>query len=251
MGAAAAHGQTDYYNTDRGRPLRVEDAYPLERRAFEVQAAPLRVERSAGSGAYHWSVEPEIAYGILPRLQMEVGVPLSVVDDAGIQRAGIAGVDVSALYNLNIETSLPAFGIAASALLPVGNMAAQRSFVSVAGLMTRTFSWARLHVNGEYTFGDETPASGETGEQMSSWAAGLALDRTFPLRALLVGGEVVVEQPLDEAADLVVTAGTGFRYQLTPRWAMDAGMGKRLTGGDRAWYLTVGSAYAFGLPWNP
>ena len=248
--AASAHAQTDYYNTDRGRPLRVEDAYPVERRAFEIQAAPLRVERAAG-GVYHWSLEPEIAYGILPRMQVEVGVPLIVIDAAGTRRTGVGGVDVSALYNLNVETSLPAFGIGASALLPVGNLAPDDPFVSVAGLMTRTFTWARVHVNGEYTIGDE-PASSDTGAgELSRWAAGLAIDRTFPLRALLVGAEFVAEQPLDDAADLLLTAGAGFRYQLTPRWAMDAGIGKRLTGDDRAWYLTVGSAYAFGLPWNP
>lgn len=252
--AAAAvtpvHAQTDYYNTDRGRPLRVEDAYPVERRAFEIQAAPLRVERAAG-GAYHWSLEPEIAYGILPRLQLEVGVPLSVIDAAGSRRAGVGGLDVSALYNLNVETSLPAFGVGASALLPVGNLAPEGPFVSVTGLMTRSFTWARFHVNGEYTIGDEPTALDAGVEEQSRWAAGLAVDRAFPLRALLLGAELVVEQPLDEAADLLWTAGAGFRYQLAPRWAMDAGIGKRLTGDDRAWYLTVGAAYAFGLPWNP
>ena len=242
--------QTDYYNLDRGRPLRVEDAYPIERRAFEIQAAPLRVERAAG-GVYHWSLEPEIAYGVLPRLQVEIGVPLSVIDAAGARRTGVGGLDVSALYNLNVETSLPAFGIGASALLPVGNLAPDDPFVSVTGLMTRTFTWARVHLNGEYTVGDE-PADSDGGvEEQSRWAAGFAIDRTFPLRALLIGAELVTEQPLDDAADLLFTAGAGVRYQLTPRWAMDAGVGKRLTGDDRAWYLTVGSAYAFGLPWNP
>jgi hypothetical protein len=29
-----AGAQTDYYNTDAGRPLRIEDAYPTERYAF-------------------------------------------------------------------------------------------------------------------------------------------------------------------------------------------------------------------------
>ena len=57
--------QTDYYNTDRGRPLRIEDAYALEYRGLELQAAPLRVERSRG-GVYNWGIEPELAIGILP-----------------------------------------------------------------------------------------------------------------------------------------------------------------------------------------
>src|SRR5688500_4458202 len=61
-----ASAQTDYYNTDAGRPIRIEDAYATERYAFELQLAPLRLERSRG-GVYNWGVEPEIAYGILPR----------------------------------------------------------------------------------------------------------------------------------------------------------------------------------------
>jgi hypothetical protein len=28
---------------------------------------------------------------------------------------------------------------------------------------------------------------------------------------------------------------------------MDAGAGRRFTGNDRTWYVTLGSAYAFGL----
>src|SRR5688572_23274403 len=40
-----AAAQTDYYNIDSGRPVRIEDAYPVERYAFEAQVAPLRMER--------------------------------------------------------------------------------------------------------------------------------------------------------------------------------------------------------------
>ncbi|HEU0076252.1 MAG TPA: hypothetical protein VFQ76_01310, partial [Longimicrobiaceae bacterium] len=70
--------QTDYYNTDKGRPVRVEDALPVERHAFELQLAPLRLERASG-GVYSWELAPEIAYGILPRTQLEVGFPLALV----------------------------------------------------------------------------------------------------------------------------------------------------------------------------
>ncbi|MDQ3950355.1 MAG: hypothetical protein M3282_08405, partial [Gemmatimonadota bacterium] len=56
--AAPLAAQTDYYNTDAGRPVQIEDAYPVERRAFEIQAAPLRLERARG-GVYHWGIEPE------------------------------------------------------------------------------------------------------------------------------------------------------------------------------------------------
>jgi len=244
----AAVAQTDYYNTDRGRPFHIEDAYPVERRAFELQAAPLRLERGAG-GVYHWSVEPELAYGILPRTQIEVGVPLSYVDAAGTRTYGMGGIDVSMLHNLNVETSIPALAVGARALLPVGKFAPGQTFFTFTGIATRTFTWMRFHVNGGYTVG-ESSSAGDASE-LSRWSAGIAMDRTFPLRSLLVGAEVVAQQVLGGGDNPAYVAGTGFRYQRSPRWAIDAGIGKRLTGDDRAWYVTFGSAYAFGFPWHP
>ena len=250
--------QTDYYNTDAGRPIQIEDAYAIERRAFEIQAAPLRLERAAG-GVYHWGIEPELAFGILPRTQVEVGFPLAYVDAGTAGRTtGLAGIEVSALHNLNVETSIPALAVAASALLPVGGLGPEDTWFSAKGILTRTFTWARFHVNGEYTFGSRPDAeSGETEgvEELSRWMAGVAVDRTFPLRSMLLTAEVFTREPLVEAApdedeELEWNAGAGIRYQLDPRWALDGGVGRRLTGDDKAWYLTFGGAYAFGLPWS-
>jgi hypothetical protein len=70
------------------------------------------------------------------------------------------------------------------------------------------------------------------------------------LRSLLLAAELVVQQPLSSGEEPVTLAGAGVRYQLAPRWAVDAGLGKRLTGDERPWHVTFGSAYAFGLPWR-
>ena len=250
---SAAPAQTDYYNTDAGRPIRIEDAYPVERRAFEIQAAPLRLERARG-GIYHWAIEPELAFGVLPRTQLEVGFPLVYVD-AGLagRAAGLAGVAVSALHNLNVETTMPALGVAASALLPAGGLGPDRAYVSAKGIVTRTFAWARFHVNGEYTFGSRPGGDGDGSAdtpELSRWMAGMAVDRTFPLRSMLVTAELFAREPLSRGADVDWSAGAGVRYQLSPRWAIDGGAGRRLTGDDRPWYVTFGSAYAFGLPWS-
>lgn len=247
--AAAAGAQTDYYNTDSGRPLRTEDAYPVERRAFEIQAAPLKVERFRG-GIYSWGLEPELAYGIAPRTQVEAGVPVTFIDAGAVRRSGIAGVHVSVLHNLNVETSIPALGVAASAALPVGALAGDQAYVSLKGIATRTFTWARFHANADYTFG-RAPLPGDDGVvEASRWSAGLAVDKTFPLRSFLLGGEVVAEQPLHPDEDVVLSTAIGGRYQLTPRWALDAGVGRRLAGDERSWFVTFGSAYAVGLPWR-
>ena len=244
--ARPANAQTDYYNTDAGRPVRIEDAYPTERYAFELQLAPARLERARG-GIYAWGVEPEIAYGLLPRTHLEIGVPLAYIDvPGGDGRTGVAGIEVSALHNLNAETAgLPAFAVAGQAILPAGEFGPDAVFSSVTALVTRTFPGIRVHANGQYTVGDEDDAGSSL--ELSRWLAGVAIDRAFPLRSTLITAEAFAEQPLDDDADLVWTVGAGLRKQRTPRLAIDAGLGRRLTGDEQGWYVTAGAAYAFSI----
>ena len=244
--AGRAFAQTDYYNTDAGRPLTVEDAYPTERHAFEWQIAPLRLER-ARTGAYHWGFEPEVAYGILPRTHIEVGAPLAFIDVAGTRTSGLAGLDISLLHNLNVETTgLPALGLGVQLLAPVGGLAPDKAYPSFKGIATRTFRWARFHVNGEYTIGDEPTAGGAL--EVSRWLAGLAMDRTYPLRSLLVGAEVSARQPIHAVEEVEWTVAGGVRKQLSPQFNLDGGIGRRLTGAEQSWFATFGLAYAFGIP---
>lgn len=246
--AAPVAGQTDYYNTDAGRPITVEDAYATERYAFELQLAPVRLERARG-GIYSWSVEPEIAYGILPRTHIEIALPLSYVDaGGGSRRSGVSGIELSAVHNLNAETSWPALGIAAELLLPVGSLAYDDTYGTVKGLMTRNLSWARFHVNGAYTFGAKPEAGvGQGAPDLSRWFGGVAIDRTYPLRALLLTAETVVRQPIFEDEDVEWSIGTGARYQVSPLISIDGGVGKTITGDDQAWFFTFGLARAFGI----
>jgi len=244
---AGVLGQTDYYNTDAGRPVRIEDAYATERYAFELKLAPVLLER-AGAGLYNWAVEPEIAYGLLPRTHVEVGLPLVLIDaGGGSSDAGVAGLELSLLHNLNVETqTLPALGLRADVLLPVGRFAPDRTYASLTALLTRTWSFARLHLNGRYTAGASPAQAAGGGAEVDRWLAGFALDRAFPLSALLLIAEVYARQPIDPAEAIDWHTGTGVRYQLSPRLALDAGIGRRLTG-NPSWYLTFGTAYAFGL----
>ena len=250
LAAPPAAAQTDYYNTDAGRPIAVEDAYPLERRAVELQLAPLRLERARG-GIYSWALEPEVAVGILPRTQIEVALPLAFRDAGPLgSTSGVAGVELGVLHNLNVETSIPALAVAAEVLLPVGGLGPPEVYPSVKAIATRTFRRARFHANAAYTFGSDLAASESGTVELSRWMAGVAADRTFPLRSLLVTAEVVARQPLlaDEAVEWATGAGT--RYQFSPRWALDAGVGYHFTGDARPWSVTFGGAYAFGLPWR-
>lgn len=241
--------QTDFYNTDRGRPVHVEDAYVTERRAFELKLAPIRLERSQG-GTYSWGVEPEIAYGVLPRTQIEIGLPLSFREHGTVRSSGVAGLDLTVMHNLNAETEgLPALAIRTDLLLPVGNLAPSHAYPSITGIGTRTYRWARIHLNATYTAGAAPVAGADEADagELSRWLVGGAIDRTFPLRSTLVTAEFYGRQPLIATEEVEYNTGVGARHQLTPTLALDAGVGRRLNGAAPGWYVTFGSAYAFGL----
>ncbi len=251
--------QTDYYNTDAGRPVQIEDAYATERYAFEMKLAPVRLERLRG-GVYNWAVEPELAYGILPRTHIEVELPLAYTDLGGNRsRSGIAGLDLSLFHNLNVETrTLPALGIRADLQFPVGALGPDRTYASLKGIATRTYTWARFHVNGQYTFGSRqenqptqsgtvTVSGGAGAIEVSRWLAGIAIDKTFPLRAMLVTADLFARQPIVEEEKVDYNIGAGIRYQVSPKWAIDGGVGRRLNSPGQGWFATFGTAYAFGL----
>lgn len=245
------HAQTDYYNTDRGRPVQIEDAYVAERYALELKLAPVRLERERG-GVYNWGVEPEIAFGILPRTQVEVGLPLAYREAGAQRQSGVVGLELSAMHNLNTETEgWPALAFRADLLAPVGNLAPARAYPSITGIATRTFTRARVHVNATYTAGSSLIGAAGVANQgaaeLSRWLIGGAIDRTFPLRSTLVTAEVYGRKPLMEGEAVEYTTGVGARHQISPTLALDAGIGRRLTGDARGWYVTFGSAYAFGM----
>lgn len=252
---SVGYAQTDYFNTDAGRPIRVEDAYAIERRAIELQLAPLRLERERGSG-YRWGIEPEVAFGLLPRTQFEIGFPLIHAEGPrGVRTTALAGVEMSALYNLNVETRFPALALVADVVIPAGPLGPSTTIPSLKAIATRTFPWARFHVNTQFTFSDNEVSAGVGGDappanaELSRWMAGVAVDKTLPLKSMLFTAEVVTSAPLlDGLAQRWDVAG-GARVQFSPRVAADAGGGYRLAGDEQGWFLTAGAAVAIGMPW--
>jgi hypothetical protein len=246
IAARSAIAQTDYYNTDSGRPGRIEDALVLERFALELQAAPLRFETARGR--YRYSLEPEIAYGIFPRTQIELGVPLGFADRGASRTAGVAGIEVSMLHALNAETTnVPQLAIGASVLAPVGGLAPDDPYASFSLLATRTTSIGRVHLNATLTAGPPEVPNADNDADLSRWVAGVAVDHTFPLIATLISGELFANRPLHPGADVEWNAGVGLRRQLSPRWALDVGLGRHFMGDDRFTYVTLGGAFAWGL----
>ena len=275
--AVLAQDQITYRNTQNGRPVGTEDAYAVNRYSLDLHLAPISVERSSG-GEYRWAGNPEMIYGILPRTQIEVGVPLVYRSEAE-PRLGVAGVSLGALYNFNAETGFwPALAVRTGVLLPAGGVGPSRAHPSITMLGTRSLRGFRVHVNARHTFRDEpasaadglTPpivhpqtaapvsaqntgitASGAVGHVaasgLSRWMTGVALDRSFPFASLLVSAETFAVRPFGVDQAVQWNAGIGARYQLSPNMTADAGVARRLTGPDQAWSISFGFGRTIGV----
>ena len=160
--ARTAASQTEYYNLDSNRPLRVEDALPTELRLLDIQLAPFRLENSVG-GTRRWRVDPKLSYGVASLTEIEVRVPVLFVDPASRDvpaAIGLSSIGIGAMRAINTETAvLPAFAISAEALLPVGSMAPPKTSYAIKGLLTKTTSMVRVSLNGSYGTYSVIPAA--------------------------------------------------------------------------------------------
>ena len=240
-----AQAQIDYRNLDDDRPTHVEDAYPLERFAFEL-ITPYRLVR-LGAGRTLQAFIPEIEYGLLRNAQIGVKLPVAALDEAGSTTWGVSGARLFALYNLNTEGPvLPALSVRSDVVFPVGSRGGDATRGSLKVLATRSFGRSRLHLNAEYGFGDGQTALVEGTDR---WWYGAAVDRTLFRRSTLVVAEVYALREAD-GTPVEVNASVGVRYQWTPTIVLDLGVARGLRnefGPD--FEFTFGLSRAFALPW--
>ncbi len=146
LASTRAAAQTEYFNLDPSRPLRVQDAYAIERYGWDLQVGPA-ASGPSGSGST-WALETALAWGAFPRTQLEIAAPLaSAPAPGGGHTTGLDGLELGALYNLNTETtSLPAFAVAAHITAPVGTLAPASALLMMEGIGTRSWSGLRVHL---------------------------------------------------------------------------------------------------------
>jgi hypothetical protein len=240
----AASAQIDYRNLDDERPTTTEDAYPIERYAFEL-VAPYRFESEADGTQLH-IVAPEVAYGLLSNAEVGVEAPVAAVDFGPDTEWGLSGLQIFGLYNFNTESpSLPALSLRGDVSLPVGSLAGEGTWLTLKGIATRTWGRTRFHLNVARGFGSENELA--AAEPASRWAYSLAVDRTLFRQSLLVIGEIAASQAVRDAPT-EVNGSFGVRYQWAPTLVLDAGVMRRLRedlGPDFG--LTLGLSHAFAL----
>jgi hypothetical protein len=236
--------QIDYRNLDDDRPVVTEDAYPVERYAFEL-LGPYRFEAEVG-GAQHHTFVPEVAYGLARNAQVGLKLPFAGADEGTGTDWGLAGLRVFGLYNLNTESRwLPALSLRADASFPLGSLAGEGTRSALKAIATRSWGRMRAHLNVARGFGSEDSLS--AADPLNRWSSSLAVDYTFFRSSLLLIGEIAASQSVQDALT-AVNASFGARWQWTPTLVLDAGVARRLRsdiGPDIA--LTIGLSHAFAL----
>jgi hypothetical protein len=238
-----AAAQIDYRNLDDDRPVVTEDAYPVERYAFEL-LAPYRFEAETGGTELH-TIVAELAYGFVRNAQLGLKLPFAAVDQGTDTEWGLAGVRVFGLYNFNTESpALPALSLRADADFPIGSLGGDESRLALKAIATRSWGRMRAHLNASRGFGSEDALSSV--EPLPRWSASLAVDRTFFRSSFLLIGEIATAQLVDNAPS-EITASVGGRWQWTPTLVLDFGVTRRLSDSGPDFGFTLGVSHAFAI----
>lgn len=234
----------DHGNLDEGRPLRLEDAYPIGHGEFAIEAgAGVTLQRR---GADRGLFPIELLYGAFPNLQVGIGTALSTDPHEIDDRPKSGDLRLSALYNFNQETlTLPAFAAKLGLDAPTG-VDAHGFGIEAKGIVTKSFERLSLHLNAGYEFLTSTREDERDGRYK------LALGASYPVgaprftRATLIG-DVFAEQSSRHGEPTTVGTEVGLRYQLTPRIVWDVGIGTEFAGPSERSKFSFNAGLSFGF----
>ena len=304
--ARSARAQGEYRNLDAGFPVRVEDATVTERYALDLDFLNFRYDELSALRT-RFQYEPRFSYGILPRTEMWLRLPIYYRERGITPRKGLAGVGVGGMYQLTLETlSLPVLAVASEIFIPTGPGALPAAY-SFKTLFTHTASNARLHFNasvssygvrqaairclslpggnvcggqggpslppfdGPCTIGSQSsvtpllalcaappPASIGSENQLvaaapgdvvthAHWTVGMAMDRSFALRSVLLVADAFAERFEGIGRRIDYTAEVGMRKQLSPGIVFVGSVGRHFRGTNPSSFLVLGATYSRAL----
>ena len=152
----------EYYDLDAGRPTRLEDATPTARHELDIAMPALRFDR-VENGPKLWRADSKISYGFAPFTDVELRLPLVLVDPPTVDEPrtiGLGGLAIGATHALTLETgAVPALALTGEWVAPVGGLSARVGSYSAKLLLTKTFSHWRVSLNGGVGTWSIRPAS--------------------------------------------------------------------------------------------
>jgi hypothetical protein len=234
----------DHKNLDEGRPVRIEDAYPIAQHEISVEtgAGFALLKHGPNRGVF----PIEVLYGALPNLQVGLGSVLFTDPRDFDDRPKSGDLRASALYNFNQETlTLPAFAAKLSVTAPTG-IDGHGWGIELKGIVTKSIDRLSFHFNGGYEFLTDPTRTERDGRYE------LALGASYPIgapkftRATLVA-DVFADQPATRGESTIVGTEVGLRYQLTPSIVWDVGIGTEFAGpaSRSVFFATTGLSFGF------
>ena len=234
----------DHDNLDEGRPLRLEDAYPIAAGEWALETgAGLSAQRKSRSRGIF---PVEILYGLVPNFQVSLGTTLFTDPKRVEEQTKSGDLQLSGLYNFNQETlNLPALGLRLTLNLPTGTESSGVDF-RIKGLLTKSIGRVSFHFNPAYEVFSGTQPFERDGRY--EFVVGASYPVGAPKHTLTtLLGDIFTEQAPRQGNPQIVGAEFGVRRQWTPWTVLDAGIGTEFAGPVRrsSFFATVGVSVGF------
>ncbi len=244
LSLAAPAWAVDHNNLDEGRPLRIEDAYPIAYGEISAEAGAQINHLRRGRDRVSFPLE--ILYGAYWNLHVGMGATLATQPHSIDEGEKSGDIRVFGLYNLNQETlRLPALATKVTLNLPTG-IHSHGTDVTIKGIATRTIGHGRVHFNGSYEFLDDARNKERSGryEIVLGGQYPLGYPRAFTTSLLL---DVFTQQSPRTGGQHIAGGEIGLRRQIAPLLVIDMGIGSEFIGpSDRTiFFATVGASVGF------
>jgi hypothetical protein len=241
---AAPTWAVDHNNLDEGRPLQMEDAYPI---AYGELSAETGVRGSHNRHEDDRVAFPiELLYGAYWNLHLGLGSTLATspqtIDDP--EKSG--DLRLFGLYNLNQETlQIPALAVKLTLDFPSG-IRSRGVDTELKGILTRTVGHGRVHLNAGYQFIGNAYDAERNGRYEVVLGAQYpwGYPRSFTTTVL---ADVFTRQAIRFNETNNSGVEIGMRRQIAPAIILDAGIGTECVGpSERDLFLaTVGVSFGF------
>lgn len=226
---AGAAEAVDHKNLDEGRPVRLEDAYPIAHGEISIETGAGFALLKHGPPAARGFFPIEVLYGAFPNLQLGINSTLFTDPHETDDQPKSGDLRANVLYNFNQETlTLPAFAAKLTLTAPTG-VDGHGWGVELKGIVTKSIDRLSLHLNGAYEFLAGSTRTERDGRYEFALGASYPIGAPRFTRATLVT-DVFADQPVTRGESTAVGVEVGLRYQLTPSIVWDVGLGTEFAG---------------------
>jgi hypothetical protein len=241
---AAPTWAVDHNNLDEGRPLQMEDAYPIAYGELSAETGARASHNRHGDDRVAFPIE--LLYGAYWNLHLGLSSTLvtspQTIDDP--EKSG--DLRLFGLYNLNQETlRVPALAVKLTLDFPSG-IRSRGVDTELKGIFTRTVGHGRVHLNAGYQFIGNARDAERDGryEVLLGAQYPWGYPRSFTTTVL---ADVFTRQATRFNETNNSGVGIGMRRQIASSIILDAGIGSEFIGPSERdlFFATVGASFGF------